>query len=1159
MSVPRATSALSFPRLLAGVLLALALASPAVWSQQGAPGAAPVTEEGELTVEGLEARIAEVEARSDLERARKDEVVKVYRAAIDFLKKAADEAAQMAKLEADRVSAPERLAAIKAELARPIPEPEPEVEPSAPARDLHPHLLAARAELEVAEKARKDLEAETERRGERRKTLPSQLADERTRLEAVKAELASPPVPETPAELLPAQRAEKRARRLVLERSITRYEAEIKSYDARDELLTARLDLAKRSLQEADKLAKAWQGIVAATEKREAADAEKSAAAALRDVENVEVLKNLAENVAELTRERTRIIAQAKATSQEVDGLEGKLKELESTYKNTEERVKAAGLTDAIGLILREKRANLPSVRDLRKRSRDRAEKAAELEIRRINLTAERESLATLDGEVAAVLAGIKIWPEGWTAPELEAKVRDFLVEKKTQVDEVLRVLRQAIDLLGTVEEKDARILEKTEQYAQFIDERVLWIRSAQPLWKISFSAYFDGVQWVLKEWKPALDAWSRGPWASRVWLALLGLCMIALAATAPAMGRKIRDLGNVAMKGSCVSFTPTLKAFLLTVLRGSIPGLLVLDLGWQIATTADSDRASALAAAVLAGGGVLLGVGILRQICVPGGLALSHFRWRPGPVGVLRRTLSWAGLLLVVGRMAVEFLELLRGFSPTDFAGQLRISVADSVGRLSFLGLMAVLIAMVWFVLSPRIGFLSPGPGRSEGGWAQKRRQLLFVFALAIPVSLGLLSIFGYTYTARMLLRSVRSSAGLIMGMLLIQSLVLRALVVAKRRLLRKQVKERLEAKQAAGEARSADESGSELPPVEVAALDADTVDSQSRQFLRSLMGFGMAVGLWLLWSSVLPALQGFNEVKIPGTAVSLSNALFGLLVLIMTLLAARNLPGLLEFTVLQKLPFDAGERYAITTISRYTITLVGVLWVLRVAGIEWSSLQWTAAGLSLGIGFGLQEIVANFISGLIILFEQPVRVGDIVTVAGIDGRVTRIRMRATTIADWDRRELVVPNKEFVTGSIVNWTLSDPVTRLVIPVGIAYGSDTALARTILLRVARENSFVQVEPTPSAIFRGFGDSTLNFELRIFIPTRDVWPQVVDDLHTRIDLEFRKSGIEIAFPQRDLHIRSAEPLARAMLEARREREKQESGEPWRTKGGGDAPK
>jgi potassium efflux system protein len=307
------------------------------------------------------------------------------------------------------------------------------------------------------------------------------------------------------------------------------------------------------------------------------------------------------------------------------------------------------------------------------------------------------------------------------------------------------------------------------------------------------------------------------------------------------------------------------------------------------------------------------------------------------------------------------------------------------------------------------------------------------------------------------------------------------------------------------------------------------------------------------------LPALQGFNEVKIPGTAVSLSNALFGLLVLIMTLLAARNLPGLLEFTVLQKLPFDAGERYAITTISRYTITLVGVLWVLRVAGIEWSSLQWTAAGLSLGIGFGLQEIVANFISGLIILFEQPVRVGDIVTVAGIDGRVTRIRMRATTIADWDRRELVVPNKEFVTGSIVNWTLSDPVTRLVIPVGIAYGSDTALARTILLRVARENSFVQVEPTPSAIFRGFGDSTLNFELRIFIPTRDVWPQVVDDLHTRIDLEFRKSGIEIAFPQRDLHIRSAEPLARAMLEARREREKQESGEPWRTKGGGDAPK
>jgi potassium efflux system protein len=256
----------------------------------------------------------------------------------------------------------------------------------------------------------------------------------------------------------------------------------------------------------------------------------------------------------------------------------------------------------------------------------------------------------------------------------------------------------------------------------------------------------------------------------------------------------------------------------------------------------------------------------------------------------------------------------------------------------------------------------------------------------------------------------------------------------------------------------------------------------------------------------------------------------LAAVLVLFLTNVAARNLPALLELALLQRLPLDGGARYAVTTILRYVILIAGVSALSTALGIGWRDIQWLVAALTFGLAFGLQEIFANFVSGLIILLERPVRVGDIVTVGTTEGRVTQLRMRATTILDWDRRELLVPNKEFITSSVINWTLSDPITRIVVPVGIAYGSDTAKARRLLLEAARADRMVLDDPEPSAIFKGFGDSTLDFQLRVFIASRDLWPSVVDGLHTRIDDSFRAAGVEIAFPQRDLHIRSAEGLA-----------------------------
>src|SRR5262249_3098371 len=154
-------------------------------------------------------------------------------------------------------------------------------------------------------------------------------------------------------------------------------------------------------------------------------------------------------------------------------------------------------------------------------------------------------------------------------------------------------------------------------------------------------------------------------------------------------------------------------------------------------------------------------------------------------------------------------------------------------------------------------------------------------------------------------------------------------------------------------------------------------------------------------------------------------------------------------------------------------------------------------------GLGFGMQEIFANFISGLIVLFERPFRIGDIISIGGVEGTVARIRTRATTIVDWDNKEVVVPNKSFITDRLINWTLSDSTTRLVIKVGIAYRSDPKLAQRLLLDIAAQHPQVLEDPAPNCWMMGFGESTLDFELRVYVGEINQRNQVKTDLQFRI--------------------------------------------------------
>jgi potassium efflux system protein len=411
----------------------------------------------------------------------------------------------------------------------------------------------------------------------------------------------------------------------------------------------------------------------------------------------------------------------------------------------------------------------------------------------------------------------------------------------------------------------------------------------------------------------------------------------------------------------------------------------------------------------------------------------------------------------------------------------------------------------------------------------------------MGVPLLLALLAGMGYYYSASALYLRMGETIALVLGLIIVKDLILRWLFIIQRRLVFEEIKRKKEAEAEKHEKEELSAAGEgEAAVIEEPEINLAQLYEKNRVLLRTIIFFSALTGLWLIWSNVLPALNFLENVQLWSYSseadglrkmipVTLADLMIAVIVAIVTVVAAKNLPGLLEIILLNWFPMDYGARHAFTTIFNYAITALGVVIALATIGLKWSNLQWLIAALGVGLGFGLQEVVANFVCGLIVLFERPLKIGDTVTIGDITGTVTRIRIRATTIRDWDRKELIVPNKEFITGRLINWSLSDHTIRIRIPVGIAYGSDTGLAEKLLLKAAKASTLVLDNPEPQAVFLGFGDNSLNFELRVFINGINDWIPTLHKLNQTIDREFRKAEVTISFPQHDVHLDQSGPL------------------------------
>ncbi|MDJ0611587.1 MAG: DUF3772 domain-containing protein [Kiloniellales bacterium] len=266
--------------------------------------------------------------------------------------------------------------------------------------------------------------------------------------------------------------------------------------------------------------------------------------------------------------------------------------------------------------------------------------------------------------------------------------------------------------------------------------------------------------------------------------------------------------------------------------------------------------------------------------------------------------------------------------------------------------------------------------------------------------------------------------------------------------------------------------------------------------------------------------AMTGFT---IGGRSFSLTDVLFGIVVFIILLALIRFIQRFLDVRVLQQTRMDAGVRNAVNTGIGYAGVLIAALIAIDTAGIDLSGLALIAGALSVGIGFGMQSVVSNFVSGLILLVERPIQVGDWIVVGQDQGYVKRISVRSTQIQTFSNASVIVPNSELIAGRVTNWMYKDRSGRVEIPIGVAYGSDTAKVRELLLQCAKSHSSVSARPQPNVMFMDFGDSALLFQLRFYIRDMDNYLSVASDLRFAIDAAFREAGIVIPFPQRDVHV------------------------------------
>ena len=686
---------------------------------------------------------------------------------------------------------------------------------------------------------------------------------------------------------------------------------------------------------------------------------------------------------------------------------------------------------------------------------------------------------------------------------------RDAAAPLGAQRDLLARLAELQQTLVKTLREADAaaRDLEKHTQAARATLTRLLFWIPAPPSTQ-TVSELVPALAWTVSpaNWRAAgavlREAIARQPF----WPAIALLAAVLLVAFRGRLQRALVALAPAAVTYERYRFRHVATALAITLALAA-PGPIVL---WTTATLLGScpdaqpfphALGDALAGIAL----LLLALSAFAWLLDRRGVAVGHFGWDEASLGFVARALRRFSAFFV----PLIFIGALNGLDHAPFANR------ESLGRLAFSVAMIVLAAFLAHLFRRKNPLMQRLRARAPRSWAVQFHAAWFAALVAAPLGVAALAAAGYLVAAFYFFGMMVRTLFLVLGAVMLYGLMALWVQVRRSHLALLQGEE----------AASAGKAGGEAAAVRPPRLDSAAIGEQTRSLLDLVITLLLLGGLWWVWRDALPTLSVIGDhalwtytETVDGKEVTrpltVGHLFLAILVGVVTAVAVRNVGALLDIVLLQRLQMQADANYAIKVMARYALAAGGIVLASSILGIGWSDVQWLVAALSVGLGFGLQEIFGNLVAGLMILGERPIRIGDVVTVGDVTGTVARIRARATTVVDFDNKEVLIPNKSFITDRVINWTLSSQTTRLLLKIGVPSGTDIARAQGVMLEAVRGTPDVLREPGPAVFFVGFGASSLDFEIHAFVDAFDKRLRVQHEINLAVDRALREHGIKI---------------------------------------------
>lgn len=1116
--------------------------------------AEPASGTDKLTVSELQKRIKAIDGKSDVPAAVKDKIKGFLEGAVERLEISQEQIEKAQKLERRLGTIAETLQATQKRLTALPAGPDPASAIIDDMDELARRVVLREKELDDPQngirKQIADLDTEASTWRTRPEELVNQLAEAEDRLREIGDEEDELANGTDSRELTQAHSLFLQARRRRAETELRMAQAESAWYQSADaaELLQVQQELAAKTLT---LKAAELQLLQDELGKRRGDEADQRVHQAETVVAGIiPALKKIAEENLQLAKEERDVTNKLRDVERRHEATSATLAELQKEFDRTQKMVSDVGLTDTIGLLLRQQRSKLVSPRTLRSNLSHRNDVVRETRMRLFQLATEREALIDMDAVIARRTAELDPVGEQQSISEgLRTLLSDQRQFYKAVEADYTRYFKQLIEM----DVLERRMLELTTAYTNYVDERVLWIRTGQWFGRSHIAKSTEALQSLSEAslWNSIADtAWRDASRRPVPWV-IAGILFAAWVATSPAWKVMIHRKGNLAANPSCRDLWPTLQTICYTVVLASGWPSIMGFAGWRLDHSASSSPfVHAVAAGLLRAATFGFPLELLRVVCQRGGLGERHFDWPITSVRRFRRNLNW---FLPVGIVLIGLIGLIEGTSDEH-----RL---DSIGRMTFLVFAGLSAAFTLITVrrshrsaDVRVTGIDDADVASDRFW-----RFAPLLGTTLCIVLLALASTGFFYTALQLTWRAQRTALLAVGLLLLRAVIRRWIALERRRMAVLQDAELQTIAESGREPLTGGHNPFLFPRWHWPdfRLNLTQIVTQMRSLLDTGLMTLAVVGLCIIWSDVTPALNILDRFTLWNTTVEqtvtvqdaehgpsaktilkskpVTAANLGLAVLIVAIavVAGRNVPGLVEVILLEHLAVDAGIRFATTCLVRYAIFIAGVCGAFAQVSIGWSNVQWLVAAASVGLGFGLQEIFCNFVSGIILLFERPMRVGDVVTIGDTTGTVSRIRFRATTIVDGDRKELIVPNKEFITGHLLNWTLSDRVNRVGVKVVVASSNDPQHVRRLLLEIASQHPLLLKDPAPSATLEDVNGG-LTFMLRGFLPSLDSRGTAIHDLYTMINGRFKAEGIELSCPTQEIFVRmdahSATPSA-----------------------------